>query len=443
MRTIEANRRTLFVVIAMLALTMFLSDTTWTGTAHRSSSNNLMAQTSVKSTTDDIKKQVAEMKGKNQEQIRQIKEKLDLIRKDIRERNLHFVVEMNEMMKYTIAEITGAQVPKNIDKQAKAQSEMGEKLWADFMKKYREFLEKKGERRDDQQDDSNKKKEYYEDILTDDQEKEKEDHESSYKKDEEKLEDKIEDKIEEKKETDTDIKNAPSPDDSAFTWVDRSKVTPVKFQAQCGSCWAFTSAAVVESNYLIRKNMTLDLSEQHFLDCAEAQQPVYRNGQAYYVKNKAGSCQGGWYGPVFEYLRTNSAALETQIPYKNAQGVCRTSNTDKYKIVAWGYVKPDAGIPTVSEMKEALCKYGPIAACVKVTPALQAYKSGIFDEFASVSGERDINHAITIVGWDDSRESYLVKNSWGTQWGDKGYVWIKYGCNNIGYGAAWVVVSSL
>ena len=220
-------------------------------------------------------------------------------------------------------------------------------------------------------------------------------------------------------------------------------VTPIKYQAQCGSCWAFTSAAVVESNYLIRRNVTLDISEQHILDCAEAQQAVYRGGQVYYVKNKAGSCQGGWYGPVFEYFRTNSAALETQIPYKNAEGVCRASNTDKYKIVAWGYVKPDAGIPTVRSMKEALCKYGPIAACVKVTPAFQAYRSGIFDEFAAVSGERDINHAITIVGWDDSKESYLVKNSWGTQWGDKGYVWIKYGCNNIGYGAAWVVVSSL
>ncbi len=434
MRITATNRRMLFVVIAMLALTLFLSDTTWTGTAHRSSSSNLMAQTSVKSTKDEIKKQLEELKAKNQEQISQMKEQIELIRKQIREKNLHFVVEINEMMKYTIAEITGAQVPKNIEKQAKVQSETGEKLWGDFLKKYREFLEKKGERRDDRKKDSGRKKEYYEDIITDEEELEKKEEEYGYREEE---------KIEEKEETETDIKNAPSPESTVFTWADRSMVTPVKFQAQCGSCWAFSSAAVVESNYMIRRNMTLDLSEQHFLDCAEAQQPIYRNGQVYYIKNKAGTCQGGWYGPVFEYLRTNSAALETQIPYKNAQGACRASNTDKYKIVAWGYVRPDAGIPTVSSMKEALCKYGPIAACVKVTPALQAYKSGIFDEFAPVSGERDINHAITIVGWDDNKESYLVKNSWGTQWGDKGYVWIKYGCNNIGYGAAWIVVNSL
>jgi C1A family cysteine protease len=413
-----------------------LSDTTWTGSAQDFSANNLMAQTSVKSTKDEIKKQLDELKAKNRDQVKQMKDQVDLIRKEIREKNLHFVVEINEMMKYTIAEITGAQVPKNIEKQAKVQSEQGEKLWEDFLKKYREFLEKKDERRDKRNDDGTKKKEYYEDIITDDEAIDKEEDEYANKNEE---------TIEDKKETanETDIKNAPSPDSSAFTWVNRSMVTPVRFQQQCGSCWAFTSAAVVESNYMIRRGVSLDLSEQHFLDCAEAQQPIYRNGQVYYVKNKAGNCQGGWYGPVFEYLLNNSAALEAQIPYKNAQGACRASNTDKYKIAAWGYVKPDAGIPTVSSMKEALCKYGPIAACVKVTPALQAYKSGIFDEFAPVSGERDINHAITIVGWDDGKESYLVKNSWGTQWGDRGYVWIKYGCNNIGYGAAWVVVSSM
>jgi len=93
-------------------------------------------------------------------------------------------------------------------------------------------------------------------------------------------------------------------------------------------------------------------------------------------------------------------------------------------------------------MKEALAKYGAIAACVKVTPAFQAYKSGIFDEHASVSSPNDVNHAITIVGWDDNKQAYLVKNSWGPGWGDKGYVWVEYGSNNIGYGAAWAVVVS-
>ena len=91
-------------------------------------------------------------------------------------------------------------------------------------------------------------------------------------------------------------------------------------------------------------------------------------------------------------------------------------------------------------MKDAICKYGPIAACVKVTEPFQAYVGGIFDENARTAGPKDINHAITIVGWDDSKKAYLIKNSWGTEWGEKGYMWIEYGCNNIGYGATWVVV---
>jgi cathepsin L len=92
-------------------------------------------------------------------------------------------------------------------------------------------------------------------------------------------------------------------------------------------------------------------------------------------------------------------------------------------------------------MKEAIAKYGAIATSVKVTPAFQAYAGGIFDEHTRVSGQKDVNHAVTIVGWDDNKRAYLVENSWGPRWGDKGFIWVEYGCNNIGYGASWVVVS--
>ncbi|HOA06363.1 MAG TPA: C1 family peptidase, partial [Spirochaetota bacterium] len=52
----------------------------------------------------------------------------------------------------------------------------------------------------------------------------------------------------------------------------------------------------------------------------------------------------------------------------------------------------------------------------------------------------DTNHAIVIVGWDDSKKSFLIKNSWGEDWGEKGYMWIEYGCNNIGRGASYITV---
>ncbi len=212
---------------------------------------------------------------------------------------------------------------------------------------------------------------------------------------------------------------------------DASQLTTVQYQGICGSCWAFTAAAVYEGNYKMKNDRVLDISEQFILDCA-----VDRNG------NDAGSCDGGWYGGVFDYLMTKGAQVEKDKPYQGKQGFCGTAGNSKYKVVKWGYIRRDAGIPSVKEMKEALAKYGAIAACVKVTHAFQAYKSGIFDEHASVSSPNDVNHAITIVGWDDNKQAYLVKNSWGPGWGDKGYVWVEYGSNNIGYGAAWAVVVS-
>ena len=218
---------------------------------------------------------------------------------------------------------------------------------------------------------------------------------------------------------------------AAFNWRDFKYGTEVKYQGVCGSCWAFTSAAVYETNYYIKNRITLDVSEQFILDCARD-----KNG------NDAGSCDGGWYGGVFDYLITKGAVLEKDKEYKGKQGACSSLGNSPYKILKWGYIRRDAGIPSVSEMKEAISRYGAIAACVKVTPAFQAYKSGIFNEFASVSGPKDINHAITIVGWDDNKNAYLVKNSWGPGWGDNGYVWVEYGCNNIGFGATWAVVAS-
>ncbi|MCU0846990.1 MAG: C1 family peptidase [Spirochaetes bacterium] len=359
----------------------------------------------------------------------ELRKMLTEVRNEIKNRNLKFRVELNEMMKYNIAQITGADIPQNLEKEARVQSSRGERMWKEFMKQYMLQLQ-------DQNNQNKKKKSKSYEYRKKDQysyKKKQDDEEQKRLEEERKREE--ENRNNDKQEPDYDkgdIENAPSPTAAAFSWVSAKKVTPVKHQYTCGSCWAFTSVAVLEANYKIRRNQELDFSEQHILDCS-----VDGYGQ------RAGTCNGGWYGRVFDYLMRNSAATEQSIPYKNRNSACMPNPISEYKIKAWGYVRSDAGIPSVNEMKKALCKYGPIAACVKVTPALQAYKNGVFDEFAQIDsskGEKDINHAITIVGWDDNRKAYLVKNSWGTQWGDRGYFWIEYGCNNIGYGAAWLVV---
>ena len=69
-----------------------------------------------------------------------------------------------------------------------------------------------------------------------------------------------------------------------------------------------------------------------------------------------------------------------------------------------------------------------------VTNLFQAYTTGVFNENAS----SNVNHMVTLVGWDDDLQAWLIKNSWGEYWGENGYMWINYFSNKIGYGAAWV-----
>ena len=218
------------------------------------------------------------------------------------------------------------------------------------------------------------------------------------------------------------------PNQSAFNWRDKGMLTPIRFQGLCGSCWAFAAMAVYESVYLINYKTTLDLSEQYIVDCA-----VLSDGR------DAGSCDGGSYWSVFAFLLDNGAVEEKMKPYKAKNTSCGGVLTSNYRVVEWKAIN-DGKFPTVRQIKEAVAKYGPVAASVKVTPAFQAYTGGIFDEFAKVSNQYDTNHAIVIVGWDDSKKSFLIKNSWGEDWGEKGYMWIEYGCNNIGRGASYITV---
>jgi Papain family cysteine protease len=82
--------------------------------------------------------------------------------------------------------------------------------------------------------------------------------------------------------------------------------------------------------------------------------------------------------------------------------------------------------------------HGPLAAAMMATQAFQSYTGGVFNQ----TGVTGINHAITIGGWDESKQAWLIKNSWSTGWGLAGYAWVHYGSNSIGYAAAWVQAAS-
>jgi cathepsin L len=176
-----------------------------------------------------------------------------------------------------------------------------------------------------------------------------------------------------------------------------------------------------EGSYAIRNNEHIDTSEKYVLDCAGG-----------------GSCAGGHYKGVFDYMLTNGVASEATVPYVPVDGACPTGVATPYRAVAWGFVTDEKDRPSVNELKQALCRYGPLAVALQCTDAFKAYTGGVFNELTGPHVVAPINHAVTMVGWDDDKDAWLIKNSWGTNWGEDGYVWIKYNYNQIGYAAAWV-----
>lgn len=224
--------------------------------------------------------------------------------------------------------------------------------------------------------------------------------------------------------------NVCSPTASAFSWRDfAGRVTSVRDQGHCGACWAFASDGAFESSYVDKQSTQVTASPQDLLDCA-------RTGY---------DCRGGnW---VFGYIETSGTAADADYPYTGVKGACRANVQRNYKAALWDYVVPNnARMPTVSEIKSVLCKRGPIGAAVTITDAFRSYNKEDHYDFSQPFDEHsdlDPNHVVVIVGWDDSKGNdpkgaWLVKNSWGTNWGIDGFMWIKYNSNNIGDSAAWV-----
>ncbi len=197
---------------------------------------------------------------------------------------------------------------------------------------------------------------------------------------------------------------------SKFSWVDKGLCTVVKNQGSCGSCWAFASVGSFECVIKIVDGVSRDLAEQWLVNCD---------------KSMSG-CSGGWCPD--KMFQTYGAVYEEDLPYKAKNGTCASSY--KYHEKPSG-VKEVGTTPTVDQIKNAIYNYGPVWACVTVGSNFQAYKAG---SVLSSSDAGSVNHAIVLAGWDDATNSWVLRNSWGTSWGEKsGYMRIKYGMCKVGY----------
>jgi cathepsin L len=204
---------------------------------------------------------------------------------------------------------------------------------------------------------------------------------------------------------------------SSFDWRKLEGCTPIKNQGGCGSCWAFAAMGVVECVYRIRGNEVRDFSEQWLVSCTEA-----------------GDCDGGWYETALDYLLNRQDAcdkigspLEEDYPYEAQNADCTCPAGLRFVIMDWSAVQEN-----IEAIKEAIYTYGPVAVCVHSDDLFQCYLSGIFN---ASSSNGNLNHAVVLVGWDDTQGAngiWILRNSWGTGWGENGYMRIEYGSNNVG-----------
>lgn len=213
---------------------------------------------------------------------------------------------------------------------------------------------------------------------------------------------------------------------ASFDWRALNGCTSIKDQGNCGSCWAFGTIAPLECNILISDKVEVDLSEQWLVSC-----------------NRDGwSCNGGWF--AHDYLKSKTdpcgdtgAVLEQDFPYQAKNLPCNCPYPHPYKIDTWHYIGSSQGIPSVDSMKQAIMDYGPISVACAVNNGWGGYHGGVFND----NSPAQINHAVALVGWDDNQGTngvWILRNSWGPGWGDDGYMYIEYGCCQVGYAACYV-----
>ena len=213
---------------------------------------------------------------------------------------------------------------------------------------------------------------------------------------------------------------------STFDWRTLGGCTPIKDQGSCGSCWAFATVGSLECNIKIRDGITVDLSEQWLVDC----------------NSNSWSCNGGWFAHDYhmwkaDFCGDTGAVLEQNCPYLERDSICRCPYQHDYLIDYWAYIGSSYGIPSASDIKQAIMTYGPVSVAVYISPAFRAYSGGVFNSHSSGS----INHCVVLVGWDDTQGTegvWFLRNSWGTDWGEDGYMRIGYDCCSVGYAACYV-----
>lgn len=218
----------------------------------------------------------------------------------------------------------------------------------------------------------------------------------------------------------TDEMRAAVPD--SLDWSSKGATTPVKDQGGCGSCWAYSATAGIESGLYMSSGTLIDLSQQQIISCDKVD----------------GGCDGGDLPSAFEYvMKAGGIDSSSDYPDKSSSsgrtGSCK-SFQKKVKVTGWKYAIPpcDSGSCTnqkESDMMAALHRHGPLSVCVNAD--WDNYRHGILKTKCSGKASM-LDHCVQLVGYNKSEKYWKVRNSWAADWGEDGFIRIPMGENACG-----------
>jgi cathepsin L len=196
---------------------------------------------------------------------------------------------------------------------------------------------------------------------------------------------------------------------ASVDWRTQGYVTPIKDQGQCGSCWAFSAVASLEGQHFKKAGTLVSLSEQNLVDCSR--------------KQGNQGCNGGLMDQAFTYIKVNKGIdTEASYPYKARDQKCAFKPAN-VGATDTGFTDIQAG--SEDDLTNAIASEGPISVAIDASKSsFQFYHKGVYVERSCSSTQLD--HGVTAVGYgtdaDSKLDYYIVKNSWGTSWGDAGYI---------------------
>ncbi|KAL9234706.1 hypothetical protein vseg_009544 [Gypsophila vaccaria] len=227
------------------------------------------------------------------------------------------------------------------------------------------------------------------------------------------------------------------PDD--FDWREKGAVTPVKNQGSCGSCWSFSATGALEGAHFLATGELVSLSEQQLVECDHECDPEERD-------SCDAGCNGGLMNNAFEYiLKAGGVQREEDYPYTgNDHGTCKF---DKSKIAAkasnFSVISTDE-----DQIAANLVKHGPLAIAINAA-YMQTYMHGVSCPYICT---RRLDHGVLLVGYGSAgfapvrlkeKPYWIIKNSWGPNWGEKGYYKICRGRNICGVDSMVSTVASV